>query len=348
MTATYVGSPNHVETVDRAIQIGLDAGFTKSKISAEDLRMHLEYGVYEEDYAIKPGVPGTHFPLPRSKEPNFSLGGQFPFSRIPYGVLPSFTNSSRSSSRSFMSSTDATMKRILSALVLLALVVPLTGCSVIGLAIGAGEDDRASSEFRQLTTLDELSTGSSVTLVTTHGDTLKGELVGLKEIREYDKIYHEKVSGTPLGDVVPATQAQVTVVAHEKAQLMGAREKRFRAKVLAFDPGVVRLMPVTSGYSPVLHLSALDSLVSDGGHSIDSATLNAMIRESRVPFISEVGIVSPQDTLWLPADEISLILHESSSNGAVKGLIIGAAVDVAVYFLVLRNVRVGLSGKWTF
>jgi hypothetical protein len=247
-----------------------------------------------------------------------------------------------------MSSTDATMKRILSALVLLALVVPLTGCSVIGLAIGAGEDDRASSEFRQLTTLDELSTGSSLTLVTTHGDTLKGELVGLKEIREYDKIYHEKVSGTPLGDVVPAPQAQVTVVTHEKATLIGARQKRFRAKVLGFDPGVVRLMPVTSRYSPVLPLSALDSLVNDGGHSIDSATLIAMIRESRVPFISEVGIVNPQDTLWLPADEISLILHESSSNGAITGFLVGAAIDVAVYFLVIRNFKLGFSGQGTF
>ena len=59
------------------------------------------------------------------------------------------------------------MQRILSPLAFLALVLPLTGCSVIGLAIGAGEDNRASREFSQLTTLDELSTGSTLTLVTT-------------------------------------------------------------------------------------------------------------------------------------------------------------------------------------
>jgi hypothetical protein len=67
-----------------------------------------------------------------------------------------------------------------------------------------------------------------------------------------------------------------------------------------------------------------------GGHSIDSATLIAMITESRVPFISEVGIVNPQDTLWIPADEISLILPESSGNGELVGFLVGAAVDINV------------------
>jgi hypothetical protein len=122
----------------------------------------------------------------------------------------------------------------------------------------------------------------------------------------------------------------VTVVAHEKATLIGARQNRFRAKVLGFDPGVVRLMPVAFRYGPVLPLSELDSLVNDGGHSIDSATLIAMIRENRVPFISEVGIVNPQNTLWIPADEISLIFPGWSGNGELVGFLVGAAVDIGV------------------
>jgi hypothetical protein len=219
------------------------------------------------------------------------------------------------------------MRMISQALVLLAFALPLTGCSVIGLAIGAASDAHASKEFTRLNPLDDLSEGSPLTLITTQGDTVKGELVGLKEIPEYDKIYRERVSCTPLGDVVLAPQVQVTVVAHEKATLFGAHKSRFEAKVLGFDPGVVRLLPGKSRYSPVLPLSNLDSLLSDGRHSISAAILVGMFEGRQVPFISKLGIRDTLETHWIPCDEIGLIIDKSSRNGAITGFLIGAAVD---------------------
>jgi hypothetical protein len=232
-------------------------------------------------------------------------------------------------------------------LVLLAFTIPLTGCSVIGLAIGAASDAHASKEFTRLTPLVDLSEGSPLTLITAHGDTVKGELVGLKEIPEYDKIYRERVSGTPLGDVIPAPQVHVTVVAHEKAQLFGTHQHRFQAKVLGFDPGVVRLLPGTSRYSPVFPLSGMDSLLSDGGHSISSETLIEMIKESRVPFVSILGIRDTLETHWIPSDEISLIIDKSSRNGAITGFLVGAAMDVCAV-LAVRSAFHSMWGNWTW
>ena len=144
------------------------------------------------------------------------------------------------------------MRMISLVLVLLAFTIPLTGCSVIGLAIGAASDAHASKEFTRLTPLVDLSEGSPLTLITAHGDTVKGELVGLKEIPEYDKIYRERVSGTPLGDVIPAPQVHVTVVAHEKAQLFGPisidSRQRFSDSIQAWS-ACYRAHPDTAPFS---------------------------------------------------------------------------------------------------
>ena len=83
------------------------------------------------------------------------------------------------------------MQRILSALVLLAITLPLTGCSLIGLAIGSASDSNAPEQITRFKRMDQLSGGTPLTLITTHGDTVKGDLVGLREIHDYEKIYRD-------------------------------------------------------------------------------------------------------------------------------------------------------------
>lgn len=134
---------------------------------------------------------------------------------------------------------------------------------------------------------------------------------------------------------MPALQVQVAVVAHGKQQLYGARQYRFQAKVLGFDPGIIRLLPVSSSDNPVLPLDELDSLLSDGGHSSDVATLVRMVEGQEVPFISKLGISTPGigdllETHWIHAGEIGLIIDESSHNGAITRVLIGATLDACV------------------
>ena len=78
----------------------------------------------------------------------------------------------------------------------------------------------------------------------------------------------------------------------------------------------------------------MDSLLSDGGHSISSETLIEMIKESRVPFVSILGIRDTLETHWIPSDEISLIIDKSSRNGAITGFLVGAAMDVCAVLAV--------------
>lgn len=228
------------------------------------------------------------------------------------------------------------MKKIPSALLILAYALPLSGCSLIGLAIGGHYDVVASEDLSCLTPLDNLTQGTDVTLITIRNDTLKGELAAFRKTSEYETLYRERVSGTPLGDVLPAPGEHATIVTHEKDERFGYQQYRFEAKVLGFDAGIVRLLPVKPRYRPDFPLSSLDSIVSDDGHSIATATLVRMIDRNRVPFLSQLGLLHPRDTLWIPTHEISGILREPSHTGILTGLLVGAAVDVTVV-MILRS-----------
>jgi hypothetical protein len=231
--------------------------------------------------------------------------------------------------------TGAAMQRILSPIVIIAFALSLSGCSIVGSSIGRTFAAQASRGLSRLDRVDDLSEASYLTLITTHNDTLKGELTGFKEFPEYNRTYHERVTGTPLGVVIPAPQAEAIILAHEEGRFSGVSQYKFRAKVLGFDSGIIRLLPSDRKYSRILPLSELDSMLSVGGASIDSATLRGMFRERRVPFISELGILNLQDTLWIRCDDIDAILPESSGNGELIGLLVGAAVDVAVLVVII-------------
>jgi len=239
------------------------------------------------------------------------------------------------------------MKTIPSALLILILAFPMSGCSVIGALVGSGNDTRASEKLTRINWLDDLTQGTPLILVTVHNDTLKGELAAIQEDRGYEKLYIERVSGTLLGDVLPAPGKHATIVAHEKKdERFGYLQYRFDAKVLGFDPGIVRLLPVKARYRPDFPLSSLDSIVSDDGHSIATATLVRMIESNRVPFLSQLGVLHSRDTLWIPTHEISGILREPSQAGFLTGLIVGAAVDVAVVMLLKSSMHFGMGPKW--
>jgi hypothetical protein len=84
---SYATYPNHVEIVDRALELAGSAGFSDPSLSLDEIRARLACGVYDEDFALMPGTVGEHYPSPWTKGPDFSFGGLLPVTKIPYGVL---------------------------------------------------------------------------------------------------------------------------------------------------------------------------------------------------------------------------------------------------------------------
>jgi hypothetical protein len=84
---SYDAYTNHLEIVDRAIELADNMGLKETMVPADTVRMRLECGVYEEDYAMMPGTVGEHFPSPWTKGPDFPFNHRLAITKIPYGAL---------------------------------------------------------------------------------------------------------------------------------------------------------------------------------------------------------------------------------------------------------------------
>ena len=84
---SYSGYTNHIEIVDRAIELADSIGFKEVLVPADIVRARLECGVYEEDYAMMPGTIGEHYPSPWTQGPDYPFNHLLPITKIPYGVL---------------------------------------------------------------------------------------------------------------------------------------------------------------------------------------------------------------------------------------------------------------------
>jgi hypothetical protein len=83
----YTANPNHIEILDRALELADSLGFKETGLTLQELRTRLEAGVYSEDYDLIPGVVGEHLPFPWEQGPEFDFYGLLPVTRIPYGEL---------------------------------------------------------------------------------------------------------------------------------------------------------------------------------------------------------------------------------------------------------------------
>jgi hypothetical protein len=84
---SYTAHPNHIEILDRALELADSLGFKETGLTSLELRTRLEAGVYSEDYDMIPGVIGEHLPLPWEQGPEFNFYGLLPITKIPYGEL---------------------------------------------------------------------------------------------------------------------------------------------------------------------------------------------------------------------------------------------------------------------
>jgi hypothetical protein len=84
---SYTAHPNHIETIDRALELADSLGFKETGLTSQELHTRLEAGVYSEDYDVIPGIIGEHLPLPWEQGPEFNFYGLLPVTKIPYGEL---------------------------------------------------------------------------------------------------------------------------------------------------------------------------------------------------------------------------------------------------------------------
>ena len=236
------------------------------------------------------------------------------------------------------------MKRTLSALVLLALTLPLSGCSLIGGAIGASIDSSKpdSVMFSRTRSTDSVRIGEETTVSTLDDSTLSGECAGFRQAQaeQYQQTYQKWLDTTSSGRIMPLLWKKMTLAGHSsRPQPNDAGRIRFDCRVVGFDPSKILVAAMKGRGGRPFSLALVDTLFVDEQNLITGPTLRHIVEVEHPPLLSMIGLCQGADTLWVPLDRVRGGYQKFSKNATGTGFLIGLGVDVCVVIVELATIH---------
>lgn len=225
------------------------------------------------------------------------------------------------------------LSRVLALLPIAAACAAATGCSLIGLGIGAAVDSQNKDREIPGWELTEVEPGAPISLLLVDGSRISGRLGGVELIppSDYASRYAEARralgSQTPLPALGPG------------ARLLGVQGGSGSGQLLGFTTrGVVfhlegRADPIHYPYEKVAELSDAE------GVAIDGTALRSLVGAGRLPLSAQLILDVGGQSQRIPLDRVTQATVRAKHKGHAKlvGFLIGAAVDVVVVVSVLND-----------
>jgi hypothetical protein len=208
-----------------------------------------------------------------------------------------------------------------------------SGCTAIGLGIGAAADLRNAQAHRVSgTDTTSVPRGRDVEVALTSGDTLRGKFAGFRA-RPADsyRCAYDSVRMLLAGDsVLPGIGETVSVITPKGRSVSGL----FRG----LDAGTLAVYRPDDDSTAYLPLSSAAQLRNRDGYSYDLTLLRALVSARSLPSGREFVLQSGGRTCCVPLEHIQEIYappHRTSYW--ILGGVIGLAVDAAVVAVALHK-----------
>jgi hypothetical protein len=208
----------------------------------------------------------------------------------------------------------------------------LTGCSLIGMGIGAISDSgkKGGEDIAGLEGLRTLRPNTGIVLITRSGGRIEGDYLGIGKLnrQEYDREYLASAETLKAKGQLPMPADTISFEYYE------APGRRVRGLFRGVDPGTLVLW--SGGYS----LPAIRDLRGEGGRPLDQFALREFTEGGRLPYVSRtVQVDRGKDTLEVPIDEIVRFEQGSGGSGMLTGFLVGAVIDAIVLIAVTHEAR---------
>ena len=206
------------------------------------------------------------------------------------------------------------------------LAVPFSGCTLIGLGIGALVDDHSQGKPRTVSPLAvaSASPGQSVELSLRDGSLVTGRLQGVEAVE--DALYRERWKGSLQALAGTATLPGLGAVHVRTAK--GEAD----ATLLGLRPGRLVIRQGRRVDADTVALDSLTSLGVPGGGSVDGVTVARLAQEGKLPFLDALVVKANGARRVIPLEDVHSASFLSKS-GKKTGAIIGAVLDAAVVTL---------------
>jgi hypothetical protein len=242
---------------------------------------------------------------------------------------------------------------------LVALVLSISNCSVIGLGIGAISDSRKPDTLAiSGCEIKTIKPGTKIKVVVHEGEPVRGGFVSLDAVSpdEYVQIYSRFREENRVTFPMPTLGDSVDITL--KDGLQGWRRfagfdydyvsKKLKHKELPISPAtnsaiiVNRWADTTSGKVLV---SQVQNVIDVHGNAIKGEILEELASEGELPFMSALLLKNPDGTQQVAMNSVAQIELKNKKNDKWQFLAIGAIIDVFLFLMIYNlDMEFDLSG----
>ncbi len=201
----------------------------------------------------------------------------------------------------------------------------ISGCTVIGLAIGASADrEKPDKKDYAISEIERIQPGKEVTVVLNTKDMISGEYVRTTRItdQEYDSIFSEFREKSYNLSGIPAPGDTITIF-----DLTG---RRWTFELIDYNYDYLRVKPAGETEPIVFLIRNIAEITAGNETTISVEELKMMIAEKKIPVIQAMALNINGDTVVIAASRVDRVFSIDKKNRIWKGMAMGLAIDLAL------------------
>jgi len=207
-----------------------------------------------------------------------------------------------------------------------------SGCSVIGLTIGAAEDnDHPRKIDRPVNEINMIDTGADAKIAMKSGESLDGKYAGIGQMSqpEYESIFPALIEKTSEIGGFPAPGD--TVIIYDKS----GNELLFILD--GYNAGYLSVRRFGEEKPIAILTRNIFNMLLEYGETISGANLETMIESGKLPTYRTIILDVNNVRRIIPADSIVSVTEFDKNNRKWKGFAIGAVLDLAILTLFIYS-----------
>jgi hypothetical protein len=226
-----------------------------------------------------------------------------------------------------------------------------TGCSMVGLGVGASIDARRPKQ-KSLPAegLDLVKPGTKLIIIMNDSTEKKGEFMGMDRFSslEYNQRYSNCRKKLESDRMLPVPGEKLTLC---------AASSNVSGNLVAFDQKfegsgkitTVKMNIPGQGNEMVSKLDEIEQLETCRGDTLQSGDLSLLVRQGRLPSVSTIALQQQYSPEFIPIDRVSAVWLENECHAAETGFLIGLGIDVIVVTVIMLTLRdYGVTRELTF
>lgn len=212
------------------------------------------------------------------------------------------------------------------------LITVVSGCSIIGLSVGALADadnpDRADYPADKF---NQIKPGKKIEIVLRSDDTLKGEFKGIDQMSEleYESFFNEFINESNEIHTVPAPGDTITILDFSGDE--------FTYVLTGYNGGYLSVRRMEDQRAIEFLTGKISKIYFGNVETTSGSEIDRLILERKLPVFQTLVLDSDGERVTIPLDSIARVTRIGSNKRKWIGLALGLAIDLAMFIWITNS-----------